>query len=674
MPRNMEHLDIGKILQVAESLGNILHGCFGPEGGQVLFIKSTGDLLITKNGKRILECLLLDHPVARMIVHAASQHYSITGDGVKSFVLLLCAVLRELQATTDKNDGLLFSGKNQYQRQGHALKRLSNMLLTFQSGVLDNIIAEHLSPYFLTVFSNTEGNMTLCRTSIQQTLDTYFCGRIGCNIQEFLSKLACEYLYSCFVFSSDIPDVVSFVNKYFSELLTEVPGLPVENSRILPGLILHCTFSVYCPAEGEVRALIVTEQISQFLSETDVGFVVSSNVQLQQTQIYLRQRTEHVLKQFQRREIQIIFSSVKQHEIVLYYAKLYGISVVDCLPSEEIDLLCKIVGASPVSGPFNDILLTETFFTAYCKPFVIGCKKYVHLSFQSPLAFKPHSLVLCGPVKGLTEQLVSSFHGAFKMLTQLFQPFNAIREQPTNYVDSCLPDRIVHTEEQSVTCKECQNDSGGFECHLENNDQAVHMHLTHSEEKDSACANGQCSADLSPSCRCGHTGRMSFSKVERKLHQVPFIIHGNSSNIRKISGSLSSANIGLVTPGAGAFELLLKENLHRFAKTCQDAELASLCTMFGNALLCIPRQICKAKSGQVLFPLHYLQCTKTITHIDSFNMAKTGLEPVSCKYQLLASVLQCISQLVTINLIVGVKKRQSAESDETDQDAFVEEY
>ncbi|XP_075713110.1 BBSome complex assembly protein BBS10 isoform X2 [Rhinoderma darwinii] len=668
MQRHTELLDIGKILQVAEPLENIFHGCFGPEGGQVLFLKSTGDLLITKDGRRILECLLLGHPIARMIVNSASRHYSITGDGVKSFVLLLCSVLRELRATADKNEGLLLSGnatvKNPYQRQGHALRRLSNMLLAFQSGVLDHIIAEHLSPCFLSVFSFMEENISLCRASMQQTIDTYFRGRIGCNIQEFISSLACEYLYNSFLRTEDIPNVVRLVSKYFSELLTEVPGLPVDNSRILPGLILHRTFSVYCPAEGGVKALIVNEQINQCLSEADIGFVVSSDVQLQQSQLYLRQRTEKVLKQLQNKDIKIVFSSIKQQEIVLYYAKLCEISIVDCLPSEEIDLLCMVTGVTPVSGPFDHILLTETFPVASCKPVVIGCKKYVHLVLQSSLAFKLHSLVLCGPVKGLTEQLVSSFHGAFKMLTQLFQPFNAVREQPINNVDSCLPNKTVLTEEQSVTCHGCQNDC---HCHQENNDQAFHMQLTRSEEKDPSTSGG-CSASLSSSYRCVDLRSMCFNDGERKPHKEPFIINGNATNISMLTSAVTFANVGLVFPGAGAFELLLKDHLHKFAKTCQDVELASICTVFGNALLCIPRQIYKTKTGKIHFPLDYLQCTKKIKSIASLNLAETGLEPVSCKYQLLASVLQCISQLVTIDLIVGVKKRQSTETEETDGD------
>ncbi|XP_073416111.1 BBSome complex assembly protein BBS10 isoform X2 [Dendrobates tinctorius] len=606
-----------------------------------------------------------------MIVNSASRHYGITGDGVKSFVLLLCAVLRELQATADKNEDLLLSGKttlmNQYQRQGHALRRLSNLLLTFHSRVLDHIIAEHLSPRFLSVFRLMEGNIILCRASVQQIFDTYFSGRTGCNLQGFISKLACEYFYNCFLDIGDIPSVVSVVNKYFSELLTEVSGLPVADSRILPGLILHRTFSVYCPADGEVRAVIVTEQISQCLSDTHVDFVVSSAFQLQQSQLFLRLRTESVLRQLQQKEVKVIFSSVKQHEIVLYYAKLSGISIVDCLPSEEISLLCKITGVSQMSRPPNGDLQTVTFPAASCKPIVIGSKKYVHLVLQSSSAFRPHSLVLCGPVKGLTEQLVSAFHGAFKMLTQLFHPFTTIQEQPPKNADSYFPKRAILTKEQSVDCNGCQNDSAGPKCHLGNYDQAIHMPRTLSVEKDSACASRECSASLSPSYRC-------FDEMRRKSHQEPFIIHDDSSSITDLSGTIPFANVGLVFPGAGVFELLLKDYLYKFAKTCHDPDLASICTVFGNALLSIPRQIYKAKTGRVHLPLYYLQGTQNMKHIDSLNIAETGLEAVSCKYQLLASVLQCISQLVTIDLIVGVKRSPYSHREETDQDILLEDH
>ncbi|XP_072257490.1 BBSome complex assembly protein BBS10 [Pyxicephalus adspersus] len=681
MLQHTKLLDISKILQVAESLENTVCGCFGPDGGQVLFIKSTGELIITKDGKIILEYLLLDHPVARVIVNSASKHYSVTGDGVKSFVLLLCAFLREIQRMTDKMEDLLVSGNQavRYKSKGYMLRRISNMLLTFQSTVLGSIIKQCLRPHFLSMYTNIKGNVTLCRASLQQTLDTYFCGRNTCNNQGFISRLACDYVYKCLHCADGVLEVVSFVDKCFSELHTQVPGFPVDNSRILPGLVLHRDFSVYCPVEGDLQALIVTDQIHQSLSVSDIGFVVSSDIQLQISQQHLQQRTENIMKQLQNYQIKLILSTVKQHEIVNFYAKLHGICVVDCIPSEEIELLCTVTGATPVSTPLTDHLQNNAFLVKKCQPVLLGDKKYVQLVFSGSLAFQPHSIVLYGPVRGLTEQIASSFHGAFKMLKQLFQPVDASWEESLNNPDFCLPNRRVSVEEQRVPCSHCQNDSGCFDCHLQRIDQYTHMHckqnapgdiskltLTEATASLTTCSQ-MCTGTLN---LCLHQVAHNLQQEAEPVHSLRYSVNLKQKHLKTLPANVSlhkqPTNNGLVLPSGGIFEILLHRHLHSFAETCQETELAMVCSMFGDALLCIPKHIYQAKKGRPCFPLVYKQVINALKSKETIDISQRGLESVSCKYQLISSVLQCISKLVTIDLIIGVKRRpQNAENEET---------
>ncbi|KAM5170699.1 BBSome complex assembly protein BBS10 [Mantella aurantiaca] len=678
MLQHTKHLDICKILQVAESLENTICRCFGPEGGQVLFIKSTGELTITKDGKSILEYLLLDHPVARIIVSSASKHYSVTGDGVKSFVLLLCAFLREIQRTTDKREDKMLSGtsavKSRQKSKCHALRRISNMLLTFQSSVLEPIIKPCLRPHYLSIYTNVTGNVTLCRDSLQQTLDAYFCGRHSFSNQAFLSRLACDYLYKCLSCADDILEIVSFVDKGFSELHTQVPGFPLDYARILPGLVLHREFSVYCPAEGDLQALLVTDQIHQSLSAPGIGFVVLSSSQLQISQQNLEQRTENIMKQLQDNQIKLLLSGVKQHDIVMFYAKQYGISIVECIPSEEIDLLYTVTGATPVSILLNDQLHNNAFLVNACQPVLLGDKKYVQLVISASLAFKPHSIVLSGPVRGLTEQIASSFHGAFKMLKQLFQPVDASCEQPVNKPDFCLLSRRVSVEKQRGTCSNCQNDSDCSDYHLQRKGQYT-VHCTHNVHGD---ITERTPTDRSDTCTqlCTGTHNMCLHPLEQSLQQV---VEAESAHRLRCSSDLKTklpdalshkqdigTNMGLVIPCGGVFEILLHHHLCNFAKTCQDTELAIICTMFGEALLCIPKNIHQAKKGKACFPLVYKKCIETMKSKESINLTHACLESVSCKYQLMASVLQCISKLVTIDLIIGVKKEpQSLKIEET---------
>ncbi|NXF78430.1 BBS10 protein, partial [Sclerurus mexicanus] len=134
-------------------------------------------------------------------------------------------------------------------------------------------------------------------------------------------------------------------------------------------------------------------------------------------------RTEAFVKHLQSNNVKLLLSSVKQDEAVIYYAKLYGVSVVECLSSEEMALISEITGVSPYA-PFGDNTyreITETAVATFCQPLLLGSKRCAHIGFSSVCAFQPHCLILCGPVDGVNEQHAAALQEAFTMLQQLFE-------------------------------------------------------------------------------------------------------------------------------------------------------------------------------------------------------------------------------------------------------------
>ncbi|NXT78050.1 BBS10 protein, partial [Zapornia atra] len=210
----------------------------------------------------------------------------------------------------------------------------------------------------------------------------------------------------------------------FAELHTAVAGLPVASSRVLPGLVFCRDFAAYCPAGGDLRAVLVTAPLRPALSAPGVEFVVDSEGQYQASQRWVSRRTEALMKHLQSNSVKLLLSSVKQEEVVIHYAKLYGVSVVECLSSEEIALICEITGVSPYT-PFGDKLdgeIPETAVAAFCQPLLLGSRRCVHVGFAtSASGFQPHCLILCGPVDGINQQHAAALQGAFTMLQQLFK-------------------------------------------------------------------------------------------------------------------------------------------------------------------------------------------------------------------------------------------------------------
>lgn len=61
----VEHLHLDHVAQIVCVLESVILRCFGPDGGQVLFIRDTGQAMLSRTGSQILSALRLEHPLAR---------------------------------------------------------------------------------------------------------------------------------------------------------------------------------------------------------------------------------------------------------------------------------------------------------------------------------------------------------------------------------------------------------------------------------------------------------------------------------------------------------------------------------------------------------------------------------------------------------------------------------
>ncbi|XP_043349012.1 Bardet-Biedl syndrome 10 protein isoform X2 [Dermochelys coriacea] len=675
-----------------------------------------------------------------MMVACVSRHHSMTGDGAKTFIILLSKLLRGLQAILDKREGSPFcediQRRDGYQKHCHSLKQISQSLTTFQTQILDHIMAQHLRKHFLSAFSSWEGEIR--RDTMESIFEAYFCGRIGNSHQKLLSQLSCDFYYRCIPFKNGRNEMLNLVNEYFVELHSAVTGLPVSDSRILEGLVLHRDFAVYCPADGDIRMLIVTESIHSALSASGLEFVVNAEVQCQASQVWITKRTEAIMKHLKNNNIKVLLSSVKQQEIVSYYAKISGISIVECLSSEEISLLCKTTGISPFIPTRDNIRgeITETMIAKFCQPLVLGSKRYVHLGLTRTCAFQPHCVIFCGPMHGVTELHASAFHGAFKMLQQLFKAVDLsyrCKAQPENPNNAS---KAVHCSWQhSATQPKLIMEN--ISCNREKvNDQQLKTSMAETEKQfiDSSSCNetdlqkssvlampivelesdhmfsalidrGSSVRELQkPPLKCKHPSEMWVKNKSEPVVNNHRICNDAMTAIENTSTSVVSKQLnaakeywkpgnriipfkyeksykhtvqsctnlviqaGSVLPVGGNFEILLHYYLHSYAKQCQQPKIAVLSTVIADALLSIPKILYKTTKENSFTQVYFKAITALQTN-QQLPMHNQGLESVYCKYQLVASVLHCVTNLLTIDLIIGIRRLpQKTEVNDSEED------
>lgn len=641
-----------------------------------------------------------------------SSHLKKTGDGAKTFVIFLCHLLRGLHAIREKDP---FTSENIQTHERHwkncsQWKSVSQALLTFQTQILDRIVDQYLSRHYLSVFSSSAKGRTLRRHSLESLLEAYFCGRVGRNNCRFISQLMCDYVFKCMACESGI-EVFELMDSCFFELNVGVSGLPVSASRIVDGLVLHRDFSVYRPADGDIRMVMVTEALQPLFSSSKSEFMLNSEAQFQASQCWIVERTEAVMKHLQSQNIKLLLSSVKQPDLVVYCARLHSISVVECLSAEEVSVIQRITGLPPCVLPRvtsqGEILHTTS--VKFCKPLILRSKRYVHLGLMSTRVFIPHCMILCGPVPGLVQQHESALHGAFKMLRHSFTDLDL------NYIiqteDQCdssplasnssrdshhLPETAKY---QDITVKN-KNKSESTQTYLKvysnlvASDTELEMPVPWAAQETAidASPTGDIQKCLSPErnwiiedrellIENNSTGHPTAedTRTEISYENVQVISNpGRGYTLPVIYKSLeactsrgycsSTIPAGCVLPVGGNFEILLHCYLLNYAKQCRQSAEATVGTLIANALLGIPKILCKPQKGKISFPHTYLRSLHALQTGQPVVSGQSGLEPVAGKYQLLTSVLQCLAKILTIDLIINIKKQPQKTSDEDSED------
>uniref|UniRef100_A0A8C5U731 Bardet-Biedl syndrome 10 n=1 Tax=Malurus cyaneus samueli TaxID=2593467 RepID=A0A8C5U731_9PASS len=455
------------------------------------------------------------------------------------------------------------------------------------------------------------------------------------------------------------------------------PACPGE-LQVLPGIVLRRDFAAYCPADGELRALLVSEPLQPALTAPGVEFVVDSEGQYQASLRWITKRTEALMKHLQSNNVKLLLSSSKQEEAVIHYAKLYGVSVVECLSSEEMALITEITGVSPYA-PFGDNMdrqITETAVVTFCRPLLLVSKRCVHIGFTSVCAFQPHCLILCGPVDGVNEQHADALQEAFTMLQQLFktvdrrEEWRAEGESQSETSDVCTWHSttqkqlvIENTYCDSNQVSECQLKAVSDETETKILDPDKSDLLVHNRKKHTTTVLVVRNTDTVTTCEC-----LDVAKGVEKIccHVVPFKQEESSVGITQdYSNTLIEA--GSVLPVGGYFEILLHYYIQDYAKQCQQSEVTVICNVVADALLSIPKTLYRTTKRDS-FTKFYLEAINSLRRNQP--LPDKGLESVYCKYQLVISVLHCVTELLSIDLIIGIRRPLQKIEDRDSEDDF----
>ncbi|KAM8820087.1 BBSome complex assembly protein BBS10 [Eudromia elegans] len=630
-----ERRALARTAQEAAALAGAVRGCLGPRGGRALLALPGGAALPTRDGRRLLEALRLEPPTARLMVAAAGRLRAATGDGAKSFALLLAAVLRGLRAAGRRAAA------------ARALRALAAGALPRAAAAL----RRHAAP-------GGPG------AALEALLEAYLGGRAGPAERRPLARLGRGLCERC------PPRVAA---EHWGALHAAAAGLPLARSRLLAGLLL--------------AAVVVAQPLHAGPGGAELA--LRSEAQAQAWQRHAARGAEAVVRRLHRSGVRLLLAAGRQHEAVVYFAERHGITLVECLSPEEIALLCHVTGVAPFSPHGAQGEVTDVAVAAFCRPLLLGSERYVHVGFSSACAFQPHCLVLCGPAPGVIEQHADALHGALKMLEQLSETVEQRQEGQTAGACGHHPSTAQkQLPAETVSC----GGSQGFEHHLRTAMGEAGMHTVESSlevSENPACEQTDVqvpSRPLSPLRELSAlTVRESSLGEVQKLHtkwKHSGDIHEDCASNLVVDSPESSActcsrqnyssviiEAGSVLPVGGNFEILLHYYLHHYAKECQEPLVAEVAHTVADALLSIPQAL-YSTAGRNSFNKFYLRAMDALRKNEPLPASEKGLESVYCKYQLVLSVLSCAAELLTIDCVIGVRRplRQKTEGSDSEDD------
>lgn len=329
------------------------------------------------------------------------KHSTATGDGSKTFILLLASLLRMIHTIACKEPKVSHTYSSRKAAEAATARHLADKLLAFALEELENLVAMGVAPYGCRLSwedftADTQLPVDPNKRCVQWLLASFFRSRLDRTHCDFMSGLTCDLLTHWEFMNSQPPSFLQFVNDNFSALHTPVSGFPISCSRLLEGQVIHRDFATPCHLvhNQPVRAVVFTGCLQpKMLRSGQVLELEGGQRQkksIVQFKAWAEMSLDGVIGSLRRLGVSVLLSAVKQSAAVLSAAEQADMCLVESVSEDELSLFAQLSGTKPVS----DCWMIEPDHVAaltFCRPVQLGAHRYENFLTK---VFLPHIILI----------------------------------------------------------------------------------------------------------------------------------------------------------------------------------------------------------------------------------------------------------------------------------------
>lgn len=322
--------------------------------------------------------------IFRMVVDCVLKHSNATGDGSKTFVLLLASLLRALHAAACKEPNVSHAYTSRYSAEAATARHLAYKILEFASGQLENLIATAVTPYgrslswdYIAPTAQLQANAD--SQCVQKLLASFFCSRLSRSQCDFATSLACDLLTNCKITGAQPLSSLQFLTDNFPILHTRVSGFPFTCSHLVEGQVIHRDFATPCPptdSDRPVKAVVLTGDLEPEILTSGEVLALCGQTNIVRFKAWAERSLRCIFASLQKFGISLLLSAVKQSPAVLSLAAQANICVVECVSKDDLAFFAQLSQAQAVSdsqviGPNHIATLI------FCRAIHLGAHRYV---------------------------------------------------------------------------------------------------------------------------------------------------------------------------------------------------------------------------------------------------------------------------------------------------------
>jgi thermosome len=375
-------------IMAARTIAEAIKSSLGPKGMDKMLVDSSGDVIITSDGRTILDKMDIDHPAAKMMVEVAKTQDAEVGDGTTTSVILAGELLGKAEDLIDKGVHPTLIVEGYIKAASKALETLEDIAIPVMPAgkeFLKKVAATSMASKLV-----SERKEQLAGIAVEAVLSV-------------AQKIGGDYLV-------DLDDII----------IEKKPGESLTQTRLIEGVVLDKEVVHSGMPKRVEKAKIALLESALEIKKTE--FDTKINIELPEQMESFLQEEESMLKAMVEKIVtsgaNVVICQKGIDDVAQHFLARKGVLAVQRVKESDVKKLAMATGGKPVTN-LEELSKSDIGFAGLVEERKIGDDKMTFIEgCENPRSV---SILIRGADKRFIDEAERSVHDALCVVRDVVQ-------------------------------------------------------------------------------------------------------------------------------------------------------------------------------------------------------------------------------------------------------------